>query len=369
MVLYTNKAIVLTHKWNLTGNRKFLLHILQKRWSYTSIHLQAACPNLLSTHSIKNSSSNEKVSLQQNMEYFYDEYIWIPAKKKTTHRQLNIGNYQLLYLPCDMGTQVLPLTTIPSTSRVNGNSSLLLGNDISPIKNNDALIDLAKIAYQMLNNGENIKKNYDQHTSANPHRWNSTEHRKCSNKDIEPADDPKQKIRNLHTKLRKQLPAFLSKGSAWHDFNIYTPSIELMITTPRRYNNKFVFRGISSYKRVAQCFRYICRFCLRSPRLEVLHMTSFEEKKTIEVRWRVVGSPFYYRIFSILLPPSLAAKFIKYYDYMSILYVNDSGKVWRHDVSKMRRVSQSLATWLPAIRKRLHAASPAAMSTSSNGNT
>ncbi|XP_039269398.2 uncharacterized protein LOC120344318 [Styela clava] len=354
MGIYINKVGLLSQRWNIANKRMLLLHLLQNRWSYTSLHLRSSClsaaPALTSCEKVLYLPDNDtNIPREKTRKILPAEQY--PSELQKSDKVIYIGNYKLITLPCDMGTRVKDLLPLTKPH---------LDNKLSTSTNEEVLISFAKIAYQILND-ENRKDEHIQWISVKSKRLisRSDKNKSNDNKVVEPADNPKQKIRNLHTKLREQLPMSLTRGSSWHDFSIYTPSIELLITTPRRQNNQFVFRGLSSYKRIARCFRFICRFCLRSPRLEVLHMSSYEERKTIEVRWRVVGLPFYFQLFYFFLPSGIATNLVRYYDYMSVLYVNDSGKVWRHDVSKMRRSStESLASWLPALRKRLQAASP-----------
>nr|CAB3262752.1 uncharacterized protein LOC100182736 [Phallusia mammillata] len=154
--------------------------------------------------------------------------------------------------------------------------------------------------------------------------------------DKQPADDPLQKFHVLREKLQNEIPMFLSNSNQWHDFDDYTSDIQLYVTLKK---SSFKCKGLWRYKRILSSFRRMCSWYLCHANLELLSISENEEQKTLEARWRVVGWSLLSMLSTFVLKMPTNPK---YYDYVSTLHVNDDGQIFRHDVTKLRRVQDGL---------------------------
>ncbi|CAK8674803.1 unnamed protein product [Clavelina lepadiformis] len=164
----------------------------------------------------------------------------------------------------------------------------------------------------------------------------------------EPADDPKQKLLMLTEKIRSEVPGIFDKARDYHDFSMYTKHLELYVTL-KKY--KFSTSGLYKYKFVVSLFRRLHLLYLSKADVELLSILPNEEQNTVEVRWRVTGWPPVAVLATLLfrLPANQ-----RYYDYVSTLFVTNDGLIWRHDVTKIRRLSDGVPfrTRVEALRQR-----------------
>ncbi|XP_078493770.1 uncharacterized protein LOC100182736 [Ciona intestinalis] len=184
---------------------------------------------------------------------------------------------------------------------------------------------------QLLRNTVNyISPNVDNTTNINDNL----------NKTEEPANDPHQKLRLLYSKLRNEIPMFFEKRGPWHDFSIYTKDIELHTSSKKNPEKlKLFLSGHRSYRFFLWSYRQFNLRYLSQPTLEILGMELDETHHRIEVRWRLSGWNPTTMICNLLL--SMPAN-RRYYDYVSTLYVNKDGDIWRHDVRKIRLITDSI---------------------------
>uniref|UniRef100_H2Y8P8 Uncharacterized protein n=1 Tax=Ciona savignyi TaxID=51511 RepID=H2Y8P8_CIOSA len=86
--------------------------------------------------------------------------------------------------------------------------------------------------------------------------------------DKQPADEPKEKLRMLSSKLRNEIPMFFEKKGPWHDFNIYTKQIGLYISGHKNPEKLSLFlSGLRSYKLFVWLYRQINLRYLSQPTL------------------------------------------------------------------------------------------------------
>lgn len=153
---------------------------------------------------------------------------------------------------------------------------------------------------------------------------------------MEPADDPKQKILLLKEALRSDIPGFFEKKKNWHDFSWYTPNIELNVAPLRDVDANYKIRGVKPYKYAMSTFRRSLLLYLSHPSLDLLRIEADVDKRTIEARWKISGwTPLAFLTTLILKLTNVPWEI----HYMSTLYINSDGKIWRHDIERVQKLS------------------------------
>lgn len=151
----------------------------------------------------------------------------------------------------------------------------------------------------------------------------------------QPADDPRQKILLLKETLRSDLPGFFDKKKKWHDFSLYTDTIEFNVAPLRDVNANYKLKGMTRYKYSMRMLRRSLLLYLSHPSLDVIRIVANVEKRTIEVRWKISGWTPLSFISNIIMKMSNTPWEV---NYMSTLYIDSDTKIWRHDVEQIEKL-------------------------------